>query len=358
MAGKLIQECVDIYQLPDVDPFHVADAGAQITIGDLHGNAIKLLFMLVRQGIATNITVNDYNKFVGIYTKPVDFLTQDDLNHFNAILDRIQFNNQVLIRFIGDELADRGSNDYFTLKLLEKLQVNQVLFEILISNHGIEFIESYETRGHFYYSTLAGDQADSMKNLQFLIDHPEKNISKEEICNIVEKAYKPNLRAIAYSLSENQQAITLYTHAPYGLNWVEIMAEKLGIFYVDNNPIELANTIDAMNVKFLEYVKKNQVNRLYNQELINLAADPSQTGLDKNTLAPFELLTWNRRHDNETIHRPHRHHGYHIYFVHGHDSSVKSKKNIYNLDNVLGKAKELNIGQYTLLYSHEKSFCT
>jgi len=39
---------VDIYPLPAVKN---QQKGLQFTMGDLHGNAIKLLFMLVKQGI-------------------------------------------------------------------------------------------------------------------------------------------------------------------------------------------------------------------------------------------------------------------------------------------------------------------
>ncbi|KTC65192.1 Uncharacterised protein (plasmid) [Legionella adelaidensis] len=64
MSHEFIREFVDIYQLPSMDVSHKANEGAQVTIGDLHGNAMKLMFMLVKHGIATNIDETDYNRLV------------------------------------------------------------------------------------------------------------------------------------------------------------------------------------------------------------------------------------------------------------------------------------------------------
>ena len=44
MPHEFINEQVDIYQLPSIDVPHKGSAGTQVTIGDLHGNAIKLKF--------------------------------------------------------------------------------------------------------------------------------------------------------------------------------------------------------------------------------------------------------------------------------------------------------------------------
>lgn len=83
---------------------------------------------------------------VKIYQTPLENIDKECLIQFNTILDRIVFEKGRMIRLLGDELADRGANDYFTLKLLEKLQLNKVPVEILLSNHSVEFIESYEKK--------------------------------------------------------------------------------------------------------------------------------------------------------------------------------------------------------------------
>lgn len=185
MSLTKIEENVDIYQLPEVGNNHKAINGSAITIGDLHGNAMKLLFMLFKHGVATNLINDDYQELVAIYNTPVEDLNKDKIDKFNLLLDKIQFNNAGKIRLIGDELADRGCNDYFTLRVIQKLNENKVPVEIILSNHSIEFIEAYEKQDDFHAPMLRYGHADSMERLQALID--KKVISRNEVLDIANK---------------------------------------------------------------------------------------------------------------------------------------------------------------------------
>ena len=131
---------VDINKPPvDIQPLAKNE---EITLGDLHGNALKLLFILVSFSVV-EISEDDYNQVVRIYFTQEDSLTEEYLQQFNAILAKLKV-NPASIRLIGDEFADRGSNDYITFKILEKLYSTGVSLEILISNHSIEFLQAYE----------------------------------------------------------------------------------------------------------------------------------------------------------------------------------------------------------------------
>jgi hypothetical protein len=66
MSHKFINDQVDIFEFPVPDDSYRGIAGIQVTIGDLHGNAMKLMFMLVKHGIATNINKSDYHRLVEI----------------------------------------------------------------------------------------------------------------------------------------------------------------------------------------------------------------------------------------------------------------------------------------------------
>ena len=114
----IIEEQVDIYKLPTVSEEQRAKKGIEITIGDLHANAMKLMFLLVKHGIATDLTEANYDRLAEIYNTSVEELTKDILTEFNQILDTVTFRSEALVRLIGDELSDRGSNDYFVLKIL------------------------------------------------------------------------------------------------------------------------------------------------------------------------------------------------------------------------------------------------
>lgn len=346
MSSELICEEVDIYKLPSCDHEHLATAKTVLTIGDLHANTIKLLFILVKHGIASNITKNNYEMLIKIYTTPIHELTVEHLNRFNHILDNMIFRPHCRIRLLGDELADRGNNDYFTLKVLEKLQQSQVHVEILISNHGMEFIEAYEKQDHFHAPMLLFNrQAASIERLQFLIT--EKLVSREEIISIINQVYKPLLKVLSYSLNKDHSEITIYSHAPIDFKNIEQLAEKFNIFFDNTSAVKLAQTIEQINSKFKQFVINNSVNTLYTREMMHRGYE----GLPITSDAPIEFLVWNRRYS--ILDRSPLRNDYCLNFVHGHDSGVQTTGNIYNLDNLLGKAEHLNRGIYTALFSFD-----
>ncbi len=347
MQSQLIEEQVDISKLPDRLLTH--ENNGSITIGDLHANAMKFMFMLAKHGIATNITTEDYAELVTIYQKPVTELTKALLDNFDRILSNTTFNPGLMVRLIGDELADRGSNDYFILKIFEKLHQSGVQVETLISNHGVEFIEAYETQDIFYPPRLHPvAHAPSITNLQQLVQR--KILSRDEILSMVNSSYKSTLRVISYSLSKNKNEITIYSHAPIGLSIIKKLAEKLHVAYQDATVSLLAATIDRVNMAFQTHVSENFVHRLYEASILQ-AAYSSRFDLRN---YPMEYIMWNRLY--EGIDRPDKHSDYQIKFVHGHDSSYTIKeKHIINLDNILGHSmlRTPNEGQYTILYSQE-----
>jgi len=339
--NQLIEEEVDIYEFPDVDPINNVNANlkdSELTIGDLHANTMKLIYMLIKHGIASGIDAKDYKKLVEIYLTPNEDLTEEILNEFNNILDKMQFNNSVgLIRLIGDELADRGSNDYFTLKVFEKLEQHGVKLEILVSNHGYEFIRYGETKSDFHLIDPRS-QFVSLTKLLFLIDNNRfVSVSRDKIIEIAKKAYLPNLKAISYSIDEDTSEMIIYTHAAIDLKRIQELAISMGILGRKDKTIkDLANTIDKINSKFQEYITNKTVSTL---------CSPHKD-------SPLEFLMWNR--DYAGLIRPTEYNGYNLKFVHGHDSGYDDlQDNFYNcnLDNTLGKTLKHNKGTYTVLYS-------
>lgn len=344
MANLINQERVHIDKFPVVDKEQLLKKDIEITIGDLHGNAVKLLFLLIKHGIATGITAEDYQNFVKLYKKDSKKFTQEDLQDFNHFLNKIQFQSEGLIRLIGDELADRGQNDYFTLRIFQKLRQNHVPFEVLISNHGVELVEAYETKDNFNPPRLAYVHSQSAYHLQQWIE--SGLITRQEVIELIEEAYKPALKAISYSLTEDKAHITIYSHAGIGLNTIEEIAQKLGVPYKDKTAVELGNTIDVINIKFQEYVKNNLVHTLYDAQVM-------QSGYEGNSLKghPFEFLMWNRTY--HSIQRPARKYHYGLSYAHGHDQEIQSLLHIINLDNNLGKSIDHYPDIYNVLYTNK-----
>lgn len=338
---KLITEQVDIYQMPKAD-CTLLDKGGEIVIGDLHGNAIKLLFMLFKHGVASGLDTTDYQVLVAIYQMPPKALERSDLEIFNAILAKIRFNSALGIRLLGDELADRGSNDYFTLKLLEQLHTHGVPFEIIASNHALEFIQAYETKKEFKPSVLHYEHARSLVHLNTLITN--NLVTYDEISLIIKTVYKPNIKAVAYSVDKEKSEISIYSHAGVGLNTIKALAEQLELPYADASLEQLTESIDAINTIFQSHVTNNTVHTLYSKSDILLAYMGK-----KITHLPFVFLLWNREYKD--IERPKVQFSYTINYVHGHDSNEGNHNNIFNLDNLLGKFEGLNKGDYTVVYS-------
>ncbi|MFY7698059.1 MAG: Dot/Icm T4SS effector Wip [Legionella sp.] len=343
MAIGVVSKAVSLRAYPNCQN---RPTGNNLIIGDLHGNALKLLFFLLHEGICS-LSANDYELFVQLYHKPCSNLTADDLQKFNAVINQMTvMKHDTLIRILGDELADRGSNDYFTLKIIDALHHQKVPVEIVLSNHSLGFVEAYELRQVFEYTKLGKEQAKSMYNLQYLI---EKNlISKQDIENTINNSYKKLIKPLSYSLSLTDNSITIYSHAAIDIQVIKFLAQKLQVSFADNNPAELAKTIDIINKKFSNLANHNAVSTLYNRETIG--RDVYQPPSPDN---PIEMLTWNRGY--QSINRQPQYKSYTVNYVHGHDIKGPSKDNIYNLDNTLGRGDDANNchGMYHVIYSNE-----
>ncbi len=344
--NSLVQDnSVNLNEFPALDNLYKVDENAQLTLGDLHGNAKKLLYTLVRHDVVRNLKRDDYAQFVQLYNKNNNDISLEDLRWFDDFLDKIEINPQGTIRLIGDELADRGSNDYFTLRLLAKLAQNTNL-AILVSNHSLEFIRAYEKGTPYISENLLWGQAASMENLQTLIN--KGLVNKPDVEQIVSNLYLPKVKLLDYTIDEANQRLAIFSHAPIGIESIEYIAQKLGVTYKDDTLTELAQTIEDINTAFTNnYVNTKQIHTLFDNE--QCIGDPAYADPK---IAPFLHLIWNRNHQ---LNRPENYKGYKLKFIHGHDIKPSTiAHRIYNLDNVLGKGSAAQ-GPYHVHFTHEKA---
>lgn len=331
----------------------------QAVIGDLHANAMKFFYFLVAEGIF-DISNDDYETLAEIYQKKPSELSEADIKNFNRIIDEgLTLKNPTLIRLIGDEVGDRGQNDYFILKILEKLRKNNLDVEIMMSNHGVELVhalEKLEDRdGVLKRTTLGNCHARSLDNMEML--RKRGLISQEEIIELVDEAYKPCLKALSYSLHPSKDEITLYSHAAIDIKLINYLATKLKVDYNDATAKELAQTIDAINEKIQTHVQNGTLNKLYSEE--QLLSGYHQCSIDASKY-PLEFMMWNRRYEKDIgapINRLPMYKGYKVNYVHGHDSHdlYDGKAHILNLDNDLGKSvsKLAAEGKYSVLRTND-----
>jgi hypothetical protein len=428
MPSILIEKNVDIYQYPE----EFEENLGSITIGDLHGNAVKLAQVLFRHKVIkfkdeVSNPAEQYNQFVKIYEKMADYVhlydeqlhklydqrdkvqeyemnielyhqlkdkdtrTEDEefeladldittltdslqqakrvraaanrtiskivadykpmISQFNEFMNTLEIDDQkTLLRLIGDEFADRGSNDYFTLRLLGFLHDNKVEVHSLISNHGNEFVTGYENLIKSHYLEEAGyvipQQKISLAGLRILLD--EHVITEQEVTALINKAYKPSLRILDYTL--NEEGISLFTHAPVRFDIIQDIANQLGVDYDDSTKETLAKTIDKINQQFTQIVEENRVHEYCT---VNHPMDLANMSLEERKSYPLIYLMWNRWNESKETEdaRPSSKNDYKISYTHGHDPFQSLLKYITNLDTPNGKGsrKEIDAARKRLM---------
>ena len=332
MADKVIvQKMVNIYEKPSRET-QLLVGTTQITIGDMHANAMKFIYFLVRNGIA-DISQDDYKVLAQIYGKGTENLTATDLEIFNTIINELHINTHDIkeILLIGDELGDRGENDWFILKIIDKLRQEYPALKtnILFSNHGLEYIVACEKMGRPLAATYAvGAQSQSLSNLQKLID--KRLISRDEVEQINVRSYYPSLKLVSYAVEGDK--ITIFTHAPSDIRQLAKLAQKLNVSFDDTTIDKLATSIDRLNVAFSKHV--------HNKTIATLVPPPE--GLSDQMVNQFPLMSisWNRDITSRFLDRSVKYKGYQVHYVHGHDSTLTPDHNVTNLDNTLGKGSK------------------
>lgn len=339
-------------------PQPIKHSASHVSIGDLHGNAMKLIYVLIEEGLF-EIEPEKYRQLFRIYKKPINDVTQEDCDHFAKLIDSAIVRNNKALVIIGDELADRGSNDYFTLLVFNKLHKENVDFSIVLSNHGVEFINDFSNKQFTGKATLLSGQALSLTNMRKLI--VRDLINEEEVRTMIREAYQPYVKAIDYAV-DLDGALTLFTHAPVGLETVEQIVKDINqrgvmcpITYGTLSAIQLIECIEQLNkaVKAL----------WHNGQLVEFIGQERQTGCLTNKKielkTPWNRLIWNRKVGDELVVKPKGF--FNVRFVHGHIGDEDIRKNgkklpsHQNLDSSFGKGKIVNGVKHLTRHSSELS---
>lgn len=346
---KAIREYADLNVYPK--PLEVDKGHKHITLGDLHGNAMKLIYTLIEEGVL-ELDQQNYKILNYFYNSDPEDLTREDLDRFKSILDSAKINKDKSITLIGDELADRGNNDWFMLLIIKRLHVAEVDLDILISNHGVDFFEEIEGM----QPSLKRDFSRSYQNMVLLMELGL--ISEEEVEDIVNEHYIPIIKAINYSISDIGD-LTIYSHAPIGLETVEALALKLGIDYDDKNQASLMRTIDYINREINKLFITNKLASFFKDEETNAISDAAFKENSPISLKyPLFRLIWNRGLGSE-LRMKSKNGLFEINDVHGHvgmmpittEDGIPSSKH-QNLDNNFGKSPETRHAKVGTIVEH------
>lgn len=320
----------------------------QVTIGDLHGNSMKFIYFLIKNDII-EMEAEDYIKLDAIYEKDANSLTKEDLTNFKNILEnKIVVNEYRSVRLLGDEFSDRGNNDYFTLKIMERL-APEVNFEFICSNHNIELIKEYEEGLIKFEPNLWEPQAQSLINLGILVK--KGLVETTEVADIMKYMYYPNLKLISYSLNEEHSNISIYSHAPIGIKTVQAVAEFFKVEYKDATITELATTIEHINEEFSKTLKAKTF-----YQTSHMKKEPKADIENQTFDYPISRVLWTRGHDADNDPLLATQNRYKIRYVHGHDAEGKVPEEYKdvetNLDNTLGKGKGKDKGTLDVLITN------
>lgn len=226
------------------------------------------------------------------------FQIKKEILDFRMLLKKMELLDlQKLILLIGDELSDRGNGDWKMLLLLSELKKRGVDIRSLLSNHGFEFLVSHylnywEEDSPFFLLGSDEDptcpQGRSLVNLRTLI---AADLFSEEELHALSESWIDSLNLVTSSYSEEENSVTLYTHAPAGLETIKNLAEKYNMPYCDTTARDLHNTIMAVNQRFKESLKNNPL------ESIQLLAEKYDIDFQDETMGHL-LMTINRLEEN------------------------------------------------------------
>jgi hypothetical protein len=351
---------VDIYYPPS--PRSSSSNECELTIGDLHSNAVLFLYFLQQHHIVS-LTDEQYRILVHHYVAlekakekqiPVEqviFSTQQIIK----IIESLSVLHKPRLRLIGDEMADRGVNDLFILLILKKLYENKVPYKILLSNHGLCFISLYLgwMQGTKQINWMMNPEM--MKSFNELKHSVELGLVKQQqIKDWIETFYLPYIHLVDYSLSKTSQRLTLYSHAAIGYNDVLELAVYTEIPFHAETFLELAQTIEDIQSQFKTNIFPKICTLLCNMSNI----DDEQVARNYISIFMNSILwkiCWNRDYSELALFRPLSINSYYLRYVHGHDHEFTNSLNYISLDGYLGKTLEDNCGELKELKSFDVS---
>jgi len=234
MPKSLVNSLVSLNDYPVIH----GNMNKEITIGDLHANALKFIHLLVREGIFL-ISHANYDRFHTLYAIPAENITIEEFEEIKAIIQALEpQKTHTLVRLIGDEHADRGSNDWYIDLILRRMHAVGIPYEIILSNHSYQSIKKFENIDE---NTVFFDpHTDSQKiSLNQLIKDTETEIDKivDEVCTYLEKC-PGDAPAVELFCLHSSRITEFFNHVEPRSN--------------DNK------TFDEINKDYLDFYKKHQ----------------------------------------------------------------------------------------------------
>ncbi len=364
------------------DPAH-----EELVLPDTHGNVAGIIHKLQAAGVMTIPQENLKDIEDLLKLESYEQHTEDTLKKFDTLLNSATFETKQYkkLRFLGDMLADRAGNDWFTLKFLEKLVEKNIKFEINLSNHDLEFLRYYrlvkkglvkkEISKKLFSTNIDSHQSPSL--YIFIAMYQKMNlIETSQIIDLVERCYLPFLKLPQVTFDEEKyceqaasslkpQAI-MYTHAPCGTEITQALHKQFCNLPTVNpeTVIDLMDAHDSIQESFQEELKKDT---FWERNTITHSMQDNRIDYDSNgivipdpTQHPLEYITWNRYKQYISCSK-----NYELTVIHGHvgknTGAAHHHQQTWQLENVkghnlddkneFGKSLYSSFGEYTVYTS-------
>jgi len=357
------QPSVDLKKYPGV----CEQAAQECTTGDVHANALKLVHFLIYQGVMYFDEAR-YERLVSLY----HFFSDNDVYHylnmdpirtkdlqekwalFKILMDSATFNPEVKVRIMGDDVADRGAVDLLTLYVLKCLDAANVPTEIMLSNHGLEFlgcVDRVQLDEFLAETDHEGCQLSNMNGQIQSIVNFRKLLRANVITQAEAKAfvalYRKHLNLVGFNVYPSHKSITLFMHAPSGLKAIRALAYCFDVVYDDKTLGDLVNTLKAINLGFKKRLLTGELQNDYRNRKLLRSPGPMHER------HPIYEVTWNRAID-DALELVNHQNDYYLEYVCGHLGPSHFDKtrfgHLTNLDDTfLGKGPDMYEGKYLAL---------
>ncbi len=145
----------------EIDPVQLGvqamAAGDTLVLGDMHANALRLVYHLIKHGIFVDVSEETYEAIRNCYHEIDRIYTQSNRNItweigqqleaqyeiFYSLIDSLQIREIAIhLHLLGDLLSDRGVSDELIRTVLSKLKNKNITLSIQASNHGQYYLKN------------------------------------------------------------------------------------------------------------------------------------------------------------------------------------------------------------------------
>lgn len=347
-----------------------ASKDAKLVIGDIHGNAIKLLYILIAAGVI-DMKSEDYQRCVDLYYDHKHKDSAESAKEFNECLSKVRINPDAPdIHFLGDIVVDRGRNDQYTKEIFMQIfnQPNGPQEWHNQADHDVELGYHYNAATQSFYAVGRGQnrQTHAYEPLDFKFN-PQTGNSFHQFIQLAEQTpalqsnadeffrYYIKRQRLVDTIEDQDGNLSLCTHAPIGQETLRALGELYGLDYpefdekgdVKQYHQDLKKFIDAVNECYLWHEASGD---FYQQLEVEMRTRPAELQMTNNGIPvthPLARLLWNRATNfgkpvgDKLIEPFPKSAG--IQFIFGHDGNGKVPEQLKDshlcLDDEMGKCK-------------------